>query len=157
MATLAFIECTHMYLRCIVVYTNSILQYVCQYTNSIPQYVCQYTNSIPQYVCQYTNSIPQYVCQYTTVYHSIPQYTNSIPQYVCQYTTVCVSVYHSNPSVYHIHQYAMYVILSILCVVSHAAVLLVGYGTHKGLFSTKPYWLIKNRQVKLRNSYIGQS
>ena len=32
--------------------------------------------------------------------------------------------------------------------------LLVGYGTHKGLFSTKPYWLIKNRQVELRDSYI---
>ena len=29
--------------------------------------------------------------------------------------------------------------------VSPAAVLLVGYGTHKELFSTKPYWLIKNR------------
>ena len=24
------------------------------------------------------------------------------------------------------------------------AVLLVGYGSHKGLFGTKPYWLVKN-------------
>ena len=32
--------------------------------------------------------------------------------------------------------------------VSAAAVLLVGYGVDKGLLSTKPYWLIKNRSAK---------
>ncbi len=29
-----------------------------------------------------------------------------------------------------------------LCLIT--AVLLVGYGTHQGIFESKPYWLVKN-------------
>ena len=42
-------------------------------------------------------------------------------------------------------QYTLYLPLFVLL----SAVLLVGYGTHKSLFGTKPYWLVKNRCVDL--------